>query len=197
MRTRISVPTRKKAIAIASRGSRASSSPVPASMNIVGNVGIQGTPVIDPQAGTIYFVARTKENGDYFQRLHALDLATGVARSGSPVTITASVSGTAPDAVAGVVTFNPKMQSQRPALALVNGVVLIAWAGHEDLPPFHGWVIGYDAASLARVGVYCVSPDASAGGIWQGGRGPTIDAAGNVYFVTGNGTWRRRPVQAH
>jgi len=161
----------------------------PANLNIVGNVGIHSTPVIDPAAGTIYLVARTKEDGNYFQRLHALDLATGASRPGSPVTIAASVPGTAPDAIGGVVTFNPKMQSQRAALALVNGVVLIAWAGHEDLPPYHGWVMGYDAATLARVALFCASPDANAAGIWQGGRGPTIDAAGNVYFVTGNGLW--------
>lgn len=157
--------------------------------NIVGNVGIQSTPVIDTTTGTIYLVARTKESGSYVQRLHALDIASGASRPGSPVTITGSVSGTAPDAAAGIVTFNPKMQSQRAALALSNGVVLIAWAAHEDVPPYHGWVMAYDAATLARVGTFCVTPDAYGGGIWQGGRGPTIDAAGNVYFVTGNGRW--------
>ena len=161
--------------------------------NIIGNVGIQSTPVIDTATGTIYLVARTKENGSYVQRLHALDIATGASRAGSPVTITGAVSGTAPDAGPGlhgpVVTFNPKMQAQRAALALSNGVVLIAWAGHEDVPPYHGWIMGYDAATLAQVAVFCVTPDAYAGGIWQGGRGPTLDAAGNAYFVTGNGRW--------
>ena len=164
-----------------------------ANLNIVGNVGIQSTPVIDAARGTIYLVARTKENGAYLQRLHALDIATGAARAGSPVTITASVAGTGSDSVHGasgrVVIFNPRMQGQRAGLALANGVVLIAWAGHEDLPPYHGWVMGYDAATLAQVAAFCVTPDASAGGIWQGGRAPTIDAAGNAYFVTGNGEW--------
>ena len=166
---------------------------VAANKNIVGNVGIQSTPVIDPATGTIYLLARTKENGSYVQRLHALDIATGASRSGSPVTITGTVSGTAPDSMPGpngsIVTFNPKMQSQRAALALSHGVVLIAWASHEDVVPYHGWVMGYDAATLAQVGTFCVTPDAYAGGIWQGGRAPTIDAAGNAYFVTGNGRW--------
>lgn len=162
--------------------------------NIVGNIGIQGTPVIDTSTGTIYLLARTKENGSvYVQRLHALDITTGASRSGSPVTITGSVSGTAPDSTPGpggqVVTFNPKMQSQRAALALSNGVVLIAWASHEDLKPYHGWIMGYDAATLAKVATFCVTPDAYEGGVWQGGRAPTIDAAGNAYFVTGNGAW--------
>jgi hypothetical protein len=162
-------------------------------LNIVGIVGIQSTPVIDRATGTIYLVARTKEDGAYVQRLHALDIATGLSRPGSPVTITGSVSGTAPDSTSGpsgqVVTFNPKMQSQRAGLALSNGVVLIWCAGHEDMPQYHGWIMGYDAASLARVGIFCVTPDVYAGGIWQGGRAPAIDAAGNAYFATGNAAW--------
>ena len=161
--------------------------------NIVGNVGIQSTPVIDRSSNTIYLLARTKENGAYVQRLHALDIASGASRPGSPVTITGSVPGTAPDSTLGpsgrIVSFNPKMQSQRTALALTNGVVLIAWAAHEDALPYHGWIMGYDAATLAQVGVFCVSPDGYAGGVWQGGRAPTIDADGNAYFATGNGDW--------
>ena len=91
----------------------------------------------------MYLVARTKENGSYVQRLHALDIATGASRPGSPVTIAATVPGNAPDSTSDrrpVITFDPKMQAQRAGLALVNGVVLIAWAGHEDLPPYHGWI---------------------------------------------------------
>jgi hypothetical protein len=152
----------------------------PPNRNIVGNVGIHSTPVIDTASKTIYLVARTKENGRYVQRLHALDITTGASRSGSPVEISAASGG---------VVFDPKMQSQRAALALSNGVVLIGWAGHEDLLPYHGWIMGYDAATLARVSVFCVTPDGYGGGVWQGGRAPTIDAAGNVYFVTGNGLW--------
>jgi hypothetical protein len=173
--------------------------PVPVSdivglnQDIVGNVGIESTPVIDRAAGTIFLVARTKENGAYVQRLHALNIATGQQRPGSPVTITGSVLGSAMDATVepqgSVVRFNPKMQQQRAALALSNGVVLISWAGHHDLNPYHGWVMGYDAVTLQQVGVFAVSPDVYAGGIWQGGRAPTIDAAGNAYFATGNGKW--------
>jgi PQQ-like domain len=161
--------------------------------NIVGNVGIQGTPVIDSASRTLFLVARTKENGSYVQRLHALDITTGRERSGSPVKITASVSGNAPDATAGssgnVITFDPKVHVQRAGLALVNGVVLIAWAAHEDLTPSHGWIMGFDAATLARVAAMVVTPDVYGGGIWQGGRAPAVDASGNVYFATGNGTW--------
>ena len=169
---------------------------VAGNLTVVGNVGIQSTPVIDRATGTIYLLARTKENGEYVQRLHALDIGTGLPRSGSPVRITGSVAGTAPDSTVGasgrVVTFDPKMQSQRTGLALSNGVVLIAWASHEDATPYHGWVMGYDATSLARVGIFCVSPDAYAGGIWQGGarRRSTRQATRTSRLATACGTGR-------
>ncbi len=133
----------------------------------MGNIGVQSTPVIDPDSGTIYLLARTKDRGEYVQRLHALDIRTGLSRSGSPVRITGSVPGTAPDSTAGAggraVTFDPKMQSQTAALAVTNGVVLVAWASHEDAASDHGWVMGYRTDSLARVGIFCVSPDAGGG----------------------------------
>ena len=175
------------------------STPVPitditaANLNIVGNIGIQGTPVIDPATATLYLVARTKESGAYVQRLHAVDIATGQPRSGSPVTIGGSVPGTSGDSTIGsngrVIPFDPKIHVQRAGLALSNGVVLVSWAAHEDITPSHGWIMGYDAATLAQVAVLSVTTDAYAGGVWQGGRAPTLDAAGNAYFATGNGLW--------
>ena len=154
--------------------------------NIIGNVGIESTPVIDRATNTLYLVARTKENGSYFQRLHAVDIRTGAARS-SPTTIAGSVPGAASGG--SVITFDPKMHQQRAALALSNGVVLVSWASHEDVQPYHGWIMGFDAATLARVAIFSVNPDFYGGGIWHGGRAPTIDAAGNVYFAAGNGPW--------
>src|SRR5262245_35589729 len=62
-------------------------------LNISGNVGIESTPVIDRATNTMYLVARTKENGSYFQRLHAVDIGTGAARPSSPITIAGSVPG--------------------------------------------------------------------------------------------------------
>ena len=159
------------------------------SLNVVGNVGVESTPVIDLSSATMYLVARTKENGNYVQRLHALDITTGSEKSGSPVTITATISGTASDAVNGQLSFDPKMHNQRASLALTNGVVLISWGSHEDDMPYHGWIIGYDAATLQQVGVLCMTPNGSEGGIWQSGRAPAIDSAGYAYFLTGNGDW--------
>ena len=169
---------------------------VAADLNVTGNVGIQSTPVIDRATATIYLVARTKEGSHYVQRLHALDIATGESRAGSPVEIAGSVPGSALDATSSptgpVITFDPGVHIQRAGLALSNGVVLVAWASHEDVTPSHGWIMAFDATTLHRVGIVAVAPDGYLGGVWQGGRAPTIDAAGNAYFSTGNGLWDGR-----
>jgi len=157
-------------------------------LNIVGNVGIEGTPVIDPAARAIFVVVRTRENGIYKQWLHKLDMASGQDIR-PPVIIEASARSSAPDAVNGVLPFDPKAGNQRPALALVHGAVIIAWASHEDIQPYHGWVMAYDAASLKQLGAFCVTPDGGMGGIWQSGRGPAVGADGSIYFETGNGDW--------
>jgi len=154
-----------------------------------GNIGIVGTPVIDPKAGTLYLVARTKENGTNFvQRLHALDVTSGAERPNSPVIITATYPGTGDGSVSGVITFDPLRQNQRPGLALVNGTVYISWSSHCDNGPYHGWVIGYDQTSLQRVAVYNDTPNGSDGGIWMSGQAPAADTNGNLYLVVGNGT---------
>jgi hypothetical protein len=77
--------------------------------------------------------------------------------------------------------------NQRSSLALSNGVVYIAWAAFCDTGPYHGWVMAYDAATLAQLGVFITTPDAGAGGVWQAGAAPALDSAGNLYLATGNG----------
>jgi hypothetical protein len=163
------------------------------SNSIAPEVGITGTPVIDPSTNTLYVVAFTKEvagsSMSYVQRLHALDLATGAEKIGGPVVIRASVPGTGPGSVNGVVSFDAIKENQRPALLLDNGVVYVAWASFDDITPYHGWVIGYDAQTLQQTAVFNATPDGGEGGIWQSGGGPAADAAGNIYVVTGNGTF--------
>src|SRR3984893_12432155 len=161
------------------------------SHNIAGPIGIEGTPVIDQSTKTMYFVARTKENGAYFARLHAIDITNGAEKFGGPVAIQASVpSATGYDVLNGSVTFGTLMQNQRPGLALANGMVLIGWASHGgDVYPFHGWLMAYDAQTLKQVGVFNSTPNGGEGGIWMSGQPPAVDAAGNVYFSTGNGDW--------
>ena len=154
-----------------------------------GNIGIVSTPVIDPTSGTIYVLVRTKESGSTFvQKLHALDIQTGSDRANSPVIVTAKLSGTGAGSVGGVLTFDPQKQNQRSALALVNGVIYIAWASHCDWGPYHGWVLGYDATNLQQVAAFNTTPNGSDGGIWMSGQGVAADTNGNLYLSTGNGT---------
>jgi hypothetical protein len=161
--------------------------------DIAPEIGITGTPAIDPATGTLYVVAKTREvagaTTNYFQRLHALDIATGAEKFGGPVVIQASVAGGGLGAVEGRISFDPLSANQRPALLLSNGVVYVGFGGHGNPAVYHGWVLGYDAATLQQVMVFNTTPDARAGGVWQGGGGPAVDADGNIYFATGNGTF--------
>jgi hypothetical protein len=157
--------------------------------DITPEIGITGTPVIDPAAGTLYVVAKTKQGFNYDQRLHALDIATGAEKFGGPVVIQASVTGTGAGAQGGQVAFDALKENQRAALLLSNGVVYVAWAAHGDGPPWHGWVIGFNAATLQSVMTFNVSPNGYGGGIWQSGGGLATDSTGNVFFATGNGNF--------
>jgi hypothetical protein len=161
--------------------------------DIPNEIGITGTPVIDPTTGTLYVVAKTKEvvggSATYRQRLHALDITTGAERFGGPVAIQASVHGDGVGSQGHRVNFDPLPQNQRPALLLNSGVVYVGFGVHGNPNVYHGWVIGYAASTLQQVMVYNTTPDARAGGVWQGGGGMATDAAGNIYFATGNGTF--------
>ena len=144
--------------------------------DINGNMGIIGTPVIDKAAGILYVVALTRVRNSWVQRLHALDLSTGVDLPGSPVTIEAA-------------DFDPLMQNQRPALVLANSQVYVGYASHCDKEPYHGFLIGYDAKTLRRTGVFNTTPTGTEGSIWQSGQAPAVDEKGNIYFVSANGSW--------
>jgi hypothetical protein len=157
-------------------------------LNLVGNAGIEGTPVIDLAGGALYLVTRTNENGTYVQRLHKLDIANGKDKTPA-ATIQAEVKSSAKDARDGMIAFDPKAGNQRPALALVHGAVIIAWASHEDIRPYHGWVMAYDGATLQQVASMCLTPDGAEGGVWQSGRGSAVDAEGHIFFEVGNGSW--------
>jgi hypothetical protein len=153
-------------------------------------IGITGTPVIDPATGTLYVVAKTKEGGStYVYRLHALDITTGAEKFGGPQVLQASVPGVGLGSSGGVLDFNTLRENQRPALLLENGILYIAFGSHEDQEPFHGWVMGYDPTTLQQTFAWCSTPDNNDGGVWQGGGGLAADASGDVYFATGDGAF--------
>ena len=151
-------------------------------------VSITSTPVIDPAAGTMYVLVRTNESGTYFQRLHAISLASGADKmTAATISATVNGSGVGGDG-AGHISFNNLVQNQRPSLLLANGNVYIGWASHGDNGSYHGWLMAYSASTMQRVGVFNTTPNGKDGGIWMGGAGPAADANGNIYVATGNGT---------
>jgi hypothetical protein len=159
----------------------------PVCTDIVPEIAITGTPVIDPSTGTLYVVVKSMVAANAVQYLHALNVANG-ADVMPPAVIGAMVPGSGYDAVNGVVTFNSLLENQRAALLLINGHVVIAWTSHCDTDPWHGWVMSYSASTLAQEAVWNATPDGGEGGIWMSGAGPAADANGNIYFASGNGT---------
>jgi uncharacterized protein (TIGR03437 family) len=159
---------------------------------VVPEIGITSTPVIDLQSGpngTIYVVVMTKDSsGKYHQRLHALNLNTGAEQFGGPIEIQATYPGSGDEGSGATLTFDPKQHEERAALTLVNGVLYTTWTSHCDITPYTSWVMGYDEATLKQVTVLNLTPSGEEGGIWQAGAGPAADAAGNLYVLIGNGS---------
>jgi hypothetical protein len=167
-------------------------------------VGVTGTPVIDPASGTIYAVSASEiaggssgncqlPPGTFYHRLHALDITTGGEKFQAPVTIAAQVAGTGDGSSGGMVSFNSQLHHQRSGLALSNGVVYVAFAAHEDATPYHGWLIGYSASNIQQqLSVFNTTPNGiggADGGIWAGGGAPAVDSTGDIYVSTGNGVF--------
>jgi hypothetical protein len=155
------------------------------------NIGITGTPVIDPTTGTLYLVTKTYENGIFYQRLHAIDISTSGEKFGGPVVISPSAGGTGGGSSGGKIIFVPEIQNQRSALLLTNGHIIVAWGSHCDNnhTTYHGWVVSFKASTLAQETVFNVTPNGYQGGTWMSGSGLATDSNGYIYFSTGNGTY--------
>ncbi len=144
--------------------------------DLIPTIGVTSTPVIDPSTGTMYVESKTKENINFFHRLHALDITNGAEKVSPPTTITTS-------------GFNSLMHTNRPGLLLLNGVVYVAYASDCDNQPYHGWIFAYDAATLSQKAAFNESPSGSGreGGFWMAGSGIAADSAANIYIASGNG----------
>ncbi len=182
-----------------SHGAAAGATAIPSSMvssDLQPLVGITGTPVIDSASGTLYVVSATLESGTAVQRLHALDITTGQEKFGGPVVITASVPGTGNGSVGGALAFDPLWQNQRAGLLLLNGIVWIGFGSHGDNGPWHGWILGYNANTLAQTGAFCSTPNGEGGGFWMSGGGLAADQLdpvnhpyGRMFVPSGNGDY--------
>jgi outer membrane protein assembly factor BamB len=150
--------------------------------NINPSIGIASTPVIDPVKRRMWVATKIfGQDGTKHYFLKCLDITTGqVVGSSSDI-------GTNENNV----VLQAKYALQRPALLLANNTIYLAFGSHQDIKPYSGWVVAFDADTLALKHTYCVTPgdDNGMGGIWQSGSGPAADSQGNIYFMTGNGTF--------
>jgi hypothetical protein len=146
-------------------------------------VGVVSTPVIDPATGTFYVVAKSYENGAAVFRVHALDVTSGKEKLGGPVTISATytLNGNS-DA------FSAQAETNRPALLLTNGHIYLAFGsnGCNDSGS-KGWVLSYNATTLALEGAFTTEPGKSLAAIWGKGAGLSADSSFNIYAETGGG----------
>ncbi len=162
-------------------------------------IGITNTPVIDRLRGphgTIYFVAMTKDSsGKYHQRLHALDLTTGAEQFGGPAEITASYPGSGDNSQNGQVIFDPAKYAERVGLLAYGGKIYLAFTSHCDSRPYTGWLMAYDALTLAQTSVLNVTPNGNEGAIWMAGAGwpPIRKAISTSSMGTGRSIPRSTP----
>ena len=149
--------------------------------NIIGNLGILSTPVVDPITNIMYLVACTLENNTLAYRLHAVDITTGTEPYGPGVLISGSYGGS---------TFDARYQTQRVSLVLSAEQVVFGFAAVELEYPggYVGWVMAYNKLTLHPSGVFAtVTTGSRGGGVWQSGRPAAVDSGGHVYLFTGNG----------
>ncbi len=160
---------------------------------VVPQIGITSTPVISRPKGTngvIYTVAMSKDSsGNYYQRLHALNAATGAELYKGPVTIAAKYPGTGDNSSNGYVIFDPSQYKERSGLLLSDGTVYLTWASHCDIRPYTGWIMAYSATKLTQTSVLNVTPNGNEGAIWGSSAGLTMDADGNIFFLDANGVF--------
>ncbi len=148
--------------------------------NIVGNLGILSTPVIDPSTHLMYLVACTLESGTLAYRLHAVNITDGTEPY-TNVLISGSYGGS---------TFDARYQTQRVSLVLSGNQVVFGFGAIqlEYAGGYVGWVMAYNKQTLQQSGVFAtVTTGNRGGGVWQSGRPPVVDSAGYVYVFVGNG----------
>lgn len=152
------------------------------------HVGVTGTPVIDPNTNTAYFLAKSyvsgEPSGPAIWKMHAVDLSNGEEELGFPVTIAGEAQN-----LPGL-GFDPTHQLQRPALLLANGVVYAAFGSHCDIAPFHGWLVG--VSTTGQIKSMWATTEHTGAAIWQGGGGLVSDGENQILFATGN-SWSPSP----
>lgn len=148
--------------------------------NIINNLGILSTPVIDPATHVMYLVACTLESGTMAYRLHAVNIATGAEPYGPGMLISGNYNGS---------TFEPRYVTQRVSLTLSGNSIVFGFGAVEleFAGGYTGWVMSYNKLTLEQSGIFAtVTTGNRGGGVWQSGRPPVVDSSGEVYLLTGN-----------
>ena len=149
-------------------------------------IGVTATPVIDLSSGphgTIYIIAMSKDaGGNYYHRLHALDIATGAEQFQGPVDVTGSYPGSGDNSRGGTVVFDPKQYKSRPGMLLLNGDRLHRLEFALRYPSLHGWLIGYDKSSLQQTSIFNFAPNGEGTSLWGAGGGIAADSATTSLF---------------
>ena len=85
----------------------------------------------------------------------------------------------------------PRLNRQRAALVLANGKIYIAFTSFCDIGNYHGWIFSYsyNGSSFEQVNAYNDTPNGMQGGIWGGDAALDADSSGNLYYMSGNGTF--------
>jgi hypothetical protein len=139
-----------------------------------------GTPVIDPSTNIMYFVVRSKWNGNIYQYIHGINITTGQDQL-TPINLSGFIGP-------GNTTFNAQIQNPRAALTLSNGYVYANWGSYCDANAWHGWTMGFNASNLSPTGISVTGTSSNAqAGIWQGGGGMAVGVDGSLFAATGNG----------
>jgi hypothetical protein len=167
--------------------------------NNASTVGINSTPVIDPANKVMYFITYTWENNAAVYRIHEMNLLD-LSEKIASVVITAS--GKLSDG--STFNFIPGTQRQRPALLLANSTIYAGFGSFCDQNDniTRGWLLGWQTGTLTPLAASELTQQQTAAQstnnpfgnsgpfflstIWMSGYGPSADASGNVYFVTGN-----------
>ncbi len=155
--------------------------PVPLTKLPCGNIsplGITGTPIIDEGSHTVYLDAMTTPDGGRTKqhKIFALSVDDGSVRPGWPLDVSAKVK-------AGGVAFDSAVQNQRPGLALLDGVLYVAYGGHwGDCGSYRGWILGLPLRDPYSYTAWISG--ARGGAVWAPGNLVVSDSA--LFATTGN-----------
>ncbi len=149
-------------------------------------LGVLGTPTIDLKAQRLYVASADATQG---WQVFALDITTGRILPGWPLNINgttlAPINENGPALWSGTT-----QQSQRGGLNLSpdGRLLYIPFGAYNDLST--GWMVAVDTATPTLASAFSGAPSTTVfanAGMWSSG-GPAVDAQGNVYSTTGNGS---------